>query len=102
MVFHHSELQLKSRTSQQWTLPLGFKNKVAEVPQVYNVVTIFLSLPSSLKDKQCGAIMSCSAAVYLGLMTVEKHASAEKNTASLFSYNVGHLFFVVATKQFLV
>lgn len=66
MVFHHIERQLKSRTSQQWTLPLGFKNDTAEVPQVCNaVIIIFLSLPSSLTDKQRGAIMHSSAVVHL-------------------------------------
>lgn len=57
MVFHHIELQLKSRTSQQWTLALGFKNEVVEVSQVCNaVIIIFLSRLSSLTDEQCGVI----------------------------------------------
>lgn len=40
-VFCHNDLQLKSRTIQQWNLPLGFKKKV-EVSQVCNAVIVIV------------------------------------------------------------
>jgi len=103
MVFHHVELQLKSKSSQQWTLPLRFKNEATEISHFCNaVIIIFLSLSCAPNYKQCGTIIHSSAVVYLIFMTMEQNVSVEKNRASLFSYNLGHIFFVVAAKQFLL